>query len=158
MTDQWSKGWGEAQIESDEGFTTIVTPDFTYGVYLDIDEEDPRQYVLVKSISEIQNPEIIADERFYNIFDGCFDTVEIALEKPIKVEDLIDMIEERDAFPVDYPSDASYCSISLNGHGLTIRFEMDKIIPKSSGGVSLKPSSAETGRRLTPKMVRMGTA
>ncbi len=30
--------------------------------------------------------------------------------------------------------------------------------PKSSGGVSLKPSSAETGRRLTPKMVRMGTA
>ncbi len=32
------------------------------------------------------------------------------------------------------------------------------IKPKSSGGVSLKPSSAETGRRLTPKMVRMGTA
>jgi hypothetical protein len=31
-------------------------------------------------------------------------------------------------------------------------------IPKSSGWISLKPSSAETGRRLTPKMVRMGTA
>jgi hypothetical protein len=30
--------------------------------------------------------------------------------------------------------------------------------PKSSGWISLKPSSAETGRRLTPKMVRMGTA
>ncbi len=37
--------------------------------------------------------------------------------------------------------------------------EEDRILlPKSSGGVSLKPSSAETGRRLTPKMVRMGTA
>ncbi|WP_084630584.1 type II toxin-antitoxin system death-on-curing family toxin [Desulfovibrio aminophilus] len=30
------------------------------------------------------------------------------------------------------------------------------IKPKSSGGGPLKPSSAETGRRLTPKMVRWG--
>jgi len=35
---------------------------------------------------------------------------------------------------------------------------VEKLEPKSSGGGPLKPSSAETGRRLTPKMVRMGTA
>ncbi len=48
------------------------------------------------------------------------------------------------------------------GESLTVeqssRVAVNYMKPKSSGGGPLKPSSAETGRRLTPKMVRMGTA
>ena len=118
----------DLKIENDEGFTAIVTPDFTYSVYLDIDPDDPSQYILEKSISQIHNPDIIADERFFNIFDGCFDTVEISLKQTIDVEDVIDAIEEQDSIPVDYPADASSCSISPKGTGLTIRFEPNKIV------------------------------
>ncbi len=55
------------------------------------------------------------------------------------------------AFAVSYHADTDSLHDQIVGSKGSFR-------PKSSGGVSLKPSSAETGRRLTPKMVRMGTA
>lgn len=118
----------DLKVDHDDGYSTIVTPDFTYSVYLGIDEDEPSQFVLEEDISEIQNPDIVCDERFSNIFDGCFDSVEISFKEIVNIEAIIDAIEEQGEFAVQYPSDTSYCSFSPEGRGMTIRFEPDRLM------------------------------
>ena len=60
-------------------------------------------------------------------------------------------------FKADFYDDICYMPFDVTKKGEKITIPL-KYKPKSSGGGPLKPSSAETGRRLTPKMVRMGTA
>ena len=59
------------------------------------------------------------------------------------------------AFKREFINSAAIWVVEIGEHHGPLHYHL-YVKPKSSGGGPLKPSSAETGRRLTPKMVRWG--
>ncbi|WZO98728.1 hypothetical protein EP7_000316 [Isosphaeraceae bacterium EP7] len=106
-----------------EGLGSISTPDFFYTIAVVHQEDDPSRVAFARELSELSGPAILESEPFRAIFDGMFDTVRVRFAAPLKVETVIDAIEDqrRDDLKVQYPSDCAYCEISLARNPVAIR-------------------------------------
>lgn len=123
------------EIDMDEGENaiSILTADFTVNVCLDIDNNDPRQYVLFTELSEIRNPEVLEQEAFGWVFDKCFDRIIFEFNNQIPIEEIIDKIEERkdrQSIAVDYPHDLSECTVNIEGFPAELFFDSRRLTLK----------------------------
>ena len=102
---------------------SIWTPDFQYSVSVAQLENEPSEVAITRELTEIRDPAILENDEFREIFDDMFDTVRLRFAKRIDVDGIIDAIESIDSsnITVTYPSDASYCTITLSSHPGTIR-------------------------------------
>ena len=126
------------QIEirhSNEGDASIRTPDFQYNVRVELDE-DPAIVLFTRELSDIHRPEILGDARLAQTFDAEFDSVWLAFERSIDVEDLIDLAESN-RLPVTYPIDCSSCIIKATD-GATIRITATQLVLKYPGKQTLE--------------------
>lgn len=108
----------EISFSQDSGFTTILTPDFTVNISLDLDEDDLSQYIITFDLTEIKNPDSLTTKAFADTFDNVFDRTSFYFSKPPNIEEIIDAIEDidnPDKIRVDYHADASACTIYIDG-------------------------------------------
>ena len=104
------------------GSGKVITPDFEYTASCCQDEETPSDALLTEEITNIK-PHILQDDAFNEVFDNQFNELVFDFPRDVQVGDLIDAIEEADLdeIKVNYPSDASWCEIRVQGHQGVIR-------------------------------------
>jgi hypothetical protein len=108
------------------GGASIITPDFEYSVNISQDRDVPSEYVIARSVSNLEKIDIVSHEGFQGVFGDMFDTLVFEPTASIDVGDFIDRIEENQPpgiSIVDYPSDASWCEIAVDGFEGSIRVE-----------------------------------
>jgi hypothetical protein len=108
----------DISFSQDSGFATILTPDFTVNISLDLDEDDLGKYIITFDVTEIKNPDSLATKEFADTFDNVFDRTSFYFSKPPNIEEIIDAIEDIDSpdkIKVDYPADTSNCTIYIDG-------------------------------------------
>ena len=108
----------EISFSQDDGFASILTPDFSVHISIDIDEEDLGQYKITFDVSEIKNPESLMSKEFADTFDNVFDRTSFNFSKSPDIEEIIDTIEDignPDKIKVEYLADASNCKIFIDG-------------------------------------------
>jgi len=113
----------------DSGGASIITPDFTVNVTIDIAPDDPAQYEMGIEVTDIRNPAAVADEAFASVFDKTFDRIVLESTGTMSVRDMIDTIEEAkpDGVSVDYERDESECTISVHGYDVEIKMRPHEI-------------------------------
>jgi hypothetical protein len=107
----------EISFNQDDGSASILTPDFSVYISIDLDEEDLEQYIIKLDVSEIKNPDSLASKEFADTFDNVFDRTSFYFTKSPNIEKIIDRIEDiniPDKIKVEYPADASNCTIFLD--------------------------------------------
>lgn len=79
---------------------------------------------------------------FNKVFADYFEDLTFEVTKGIDIEDLIDQLEERDsdAIKIDYPSDCSYCDLTVKGSDLRIQI--------TSGSLTIHVRKATSPRQL----------
>lgn len=131
-------GYRRRQVEvrpPGDGDASIRTPDFQYTISVALDE-DPALVVITRELSDIHRPEILADERLARTFDETFDSVRLIFDRPIEIEDLVDLAEAS-RMPVAYPPDCSSCTIQA-ADGATIRVTGSHLLLRYPGGRTLE--------------------
>lgn len=116
----------EISMDQDHGVASILTPDFTVNISIDLDEEDLGQYKITIEVSEIKNPDSIASEEFAETFDNLFDRTGCYFSESPDIKEIIDVIEEiddPDIIRVDYPADESECKIFMHNFSGYIHVE-----------------------------------
>lgn len=106
----------------DEGSTSIITPDFTVNITVDIDGDDPSQYDLAIEVTDIRNPSAVNDEAFANVFNRKFDRIILETSGDLSVKKAIDLIEDADdkGVSVEYEPDMDECTVSVDGFGASV--------------------------------------
>ena len=109
----------EIRATTDKGGGSIETPDFDYSISISQSESDPGEYIVVRSLENFKNSEIVINPDFNKVFSNHFDKLTFDLNRPIKVVALIDKIESLDKgspITVDYnPVDPTSCKILIEG-------------------------------------------
>ena len=121
-------------------FGEVATPGFTYEVSVSPIEGESANVLWRRAISRIANAESVTCPEFEQTFGKQFNILEVVLEKPIDVEDVIDEVEDCDDpdVKVDYEKDASWCNITFRGRKESIHVQADKI--RVSSGAEIPPS------------------
>ena len=108
----------QMEVWSSDGSGAIVTPDFTYSIEIFQSETDSGNYVLLRKLEGFRNSNTILEGVFNAIFSNHFEKLQFDLPHSIKIEELIDKIEnlEDDKIEVHYsPGDMSTCTVSIKG-------------------------------------------
>ena len=125
-------GYKRRNISASEesGVYVILTPDFTLNISIEINPNSIAGYLIVTEVTNIENPDLIIAEEFASVFERCFDKVIIDFPCGISVEDIIDKIEDYEdqaAVSVDYPADASFCTVNFKGLSAMIRINSSSL-------------------------------
>ncbi len=126
LKDNFSYTRRQIDMDEDDGDISILTPDFTVNVGLDIDDDDPTQYVVSMEVTEIRNVSVIETDSFASVFDDCFDRIMLAFTSSVPVKDIIDSIEQLDtpdSISVQYPFDAMECTVEIEGFPVKLHFD-----------------------------------
>ena len=121
-----------------ENVGEVAAPGFTYEVSVSPIETEPKNTLWRRAISRISDADSVTCPEFEETFGKQFNTLELVLEKPLDVEDIIDEVEDCDdpAVSVHYERDASWCRIEFRGQPQSIHVEADMIRVHSSADIS----------------------
>lgn len=123
----------DLEMSEDTGAATIMTPQFTVNITLDIDSDDPRQYEIATEMSDIRDPSVLDTEAFASVFDDMFDRIVFQVSGKIPISDVIDAIEtieDDDLISVTYPSKGDRCTIRAKGLIGDIEFDGHEVTIK----------------------------
>jgi hypothetical protein len=104
------------------GIGSIEVPGFTYTAHAQQDHKDPKLVTWHRSINNIKDINIVLGDPFNRIFSKKFDTLEEDFSSLQNMELIIDRVENLDSklVSISYPSDCSFCEISIKTLGLSI--------------------------------------
>ena len=121
-----------------ENIGEVSTPGFTYEVSVSPIEDQPQKTLWRRAISRITDADSVTGPEFEETFGKQFNILELILEEPIDVEDVIDEVEDcdDDSVKVDYEKSASWCRIDFRGRKESIHVESNMIRVSSGGEVA----------------------
>lgn len=107
----------------------LSAKDFTLEIVYALEAGDPSSYGITRTLHSIKNGDLLRVAEFNELFAGQFSAIAFALKKGVRVEAVIDAVEglEDDEdevadkggrtgkLRVDYPSDCSACTLSVDG-------------------------------------------
>jgi len=114
-------------IGPDRGGGSLVCPQLTYTVTVAQAEDDPA-VALTRREVEPSEPDVLADPGLAFAFAPGFTALERRFAEPADVAAVIDAVEDADPPEVrslDYPLDASTCTLRLAGFGGTVQIDAD---------------------------------
>ncbi len=105
-----------------DGMGVITTPHFFYEVTVVPMEDSHRNVILRRRVSNVTSADVITGAEFFEAFGTRFNQLEVACEKPLDLETIIDQIEDADSddIELDYDKKITYCTIGLNSMRTTI--------------------------------------
>lgn len=107
----------------------LVTKDFSVDLLYTLEEADPAHYTTTTTLHGLRNIELTRTTEFATIFAGKFSEISFALKKGVRVEAVIDAIENLEpsssdtvsGLVVNYPSDYRDCTITVEGVDAQVR-------------------------------------
>lgn len=120
-----------------ENVGEVATPGFTYEVSISSIEDEPKMALWRRAISRISDADSVTSPEFEETFGCQFNILELALQQPVDVEDVIDEVEdcEDPNVSVDYEKDATWCRIRFRGRSESIHVEAERIRVQSSSDI-----------------------
>lgn len=103
---------------------TLTARDFSWEIAYQLEAADPARYAVTTTLRDLRNAELLRTAEFGAIFAGSFAEIFFALKRGVRVEAVIDAIEELDGaggLGVNYPSDCRECTIGVDGVDATVR-------------------------------------
>lgn len=113
-------GYKRAQLSLDvtSPFAVLAAKDFTFELAYALDEADPASYELTRLLHALRQGDLLFTEEFDALFAARFEAIRFTLRKGMRVEAVIDAVEELDSpdtLRVDYPSDCRDCILTVPG-------------------------------------------
>ncbi|MFA6961102.1 MAG: hypothetical protein WC205_10145 [Opitutaceae bacterium] len=101
---------------------------FTLEILYTLEAADPGSYAVTRTLHSIKNGDLLRVDEFNELFAGQFSAIAFALKKGVRVEAVIDAVEglapgedgEPVTLRVDYPSDCSECTLTVEGIGASV--------------------------------------
>lgn len=126
----------------------LVAKDFSVDILYALEETDPARYAITTTLHGLRNVELTRTVEFATIFAGKFSEISFALKKGVRVEAVIDAIENLDApvsetyaqLEVNYPSDCAECTITVAGVEAQVRCTgaaLEMVFPRSGAPAEL---------------------
>ena len=115
---------------ADSGSGSIETPHFDYSITVEQSEDEPSEYILVRRLENLTDPNLASSTALSKIFSRHFDKLSFETENVINITDLIDRIEDLkdSAFKVYYDdADLSSCQIKIDGLDYEIFVDLSSI-------------------------------
>jgi|UniRef100_UPI0040490091 hypothetical protein len=115
----------------------LAAKDFTFEILYELDPAAPAEFAVTQTLLDVKDGDFARTEAFNTIFDGRFSELSFTLRKGARVEAVIDAIEGLDdetVMRVDYPSDCSECTISVEGVEAQVRCtgaSLDMVFPRA---------------------------
>jgi len=115
----------------------LAAKDFTFEIMYELDEESPDEFAVTQTLLDLKNGDLAIADAFNEIFARMFTELSFTLKKGVSVDAVIDAIEGLDdesKLRVDYPSDCSECTISVEGVEATVRCtgaSLDMVFPSA---------------------------
>jgi hypothetical protein len=120
-----SFGFKRRQLESSigDGSGVIRTPNFEYSIHLLLEPNNPGAVVWRREVGQFRDPATIRSPQFLSAFGTMFNTLVFEFGGPVRIEELVDRIEEGapGRVQVHCASDASMCEITVAGFAGAIR-------------------------------------
>ena len=113
-------------LELGAGVAVLTTKDFCWELTYALEPADPARYTATRSLHTLRNGDLVQLAEFNTLFAAQFDAVVFDLVRGVRVEAIIDAVEalaEDAALRVEYPSDASTCTLTVPG--VTAQVECD---------------------------------
>lgn len=126
----------DLEQNEDHGAVTIMTPQFTVNITLDVDNDKATRYEMATEVSDIRDPTVLGTEAFASVFDGLFDRIVFHVSGDIPIDDVIDAIEsiqDADLISVTYPPNAEQCTIRAKGLTCELVFDRQEITLQMKG-------------------------
>ncbi len=115
----------------------LSAKDFTFEIMYELDEDSTDEYTVTQTLLDLKDGDLAKAEVFNAIFERMFTELSFTLKKGVRVDAVIDAIEDLDEdsqLSVDYPSDCSECTISVEGVEATVRCtgaSLDMVFPRA---------------------------
>ncbi len=105
-----------------DGSATITTPHFNYSVAVSLNPANLEEVIWSRSVNAIKSPGQVTSSAFGEVFDGVFDTLELARPGLMNVEEFIDAAEAAKipGVKIDYDRECTYCKLDLPGSAGTV--------------------------------------
>jgi hypothetical protein len=102
----------------------LTTPDFVFELAYALNEADPAEWTLTRTLHPKTGGEFLHRPECAELFAGQFTDLVFGFAQAVRVEAVIDAIEELEdstGLKVDYPSDCRDCELSVEGVAATVR-------------------------------------
>jgi hypothetical protein len=113
----------DLSLEVTSPAAVLVTRDFTFELAYGLEKANPAGYEVVRTLHGVKDAGIVARPEFNELFAGVFDGLVFGLAKGVKVEVVIDAVEDQDGksgLKVSYPSDCRHCVLRVEGVGAEV--------------------------------------
>ncbi len=127
----------------------LETPAFALEITYGSDPDDPARYERSLRLSRIEADQLTSNATG-EVFATAFDTLEMVLRTPIRIEDLIDAVEDDpdSIWKVKYPSSCEWCELATN--------EIEGFIYVSTNWIRLRLPSPGPPAVLLAAYIRLG--
>lgn len=120
----------EYSMENQFGRVVVETPQVNFSVSITLNPEALKQYIITVEVTQINADSQEAQVSLLDSLSPYCSTLSIETENPIPVEETIDAIETVEALrPIlEYPSDASRCTLSFDSLNLTLEIDSQNLV------------------------------
>lgn len=130
----------DLSVECDEpGHARLLTPDFEFRLSVELDAEDPTVALWRREVLASGDSELLQDGRLVEVFGDDLDSVEYRFAQALKIDEVVDRIEEREegGVSVDYDSRCTWCEVSIEGLPATVRLQDQQLVVRPLAGSSI---------------------
>ena len=118
----------DLKYDSPEGGSGgIRTPDFKFSITYSQSEDDPSEFEVVRELTRLNDPALLDQDWFNEMFRNVFDEAHFELDGHIDVPKLIERVEKIEAFVVDYDGGRTHCTITMEGFEGKITITADSL-------------------------------
>ncbi len=96
----------------------LTARDFTFELNYALDDRAPDQFTLTRTLHQLNQFALVREPTFDGLFAGTFSELGFHLLRGVRVEAVIDAVEDLNdetRLRVDYPSDCRFCTLSVPG-------------------------------------------
>ncbi len=115
------------------GGASIRTPEFHFSSSYSQSETDPAEYRRVQELVRLNEPALLEEEWFNNMFRGTFNTAVFEFSSSLDLIEFIDKVEEINGLDLSYDAERTKCTITLNGFDGKVFVRPDSVICRFNG-------------------------
>lgn len=113
-------GYKRAELSLDVAppHAVLTAKDFVFEIDYALAESAPEEFVVTRTLHSLATPDVLERPELEELFAGAFGGIVFGLGKGVRVEAMIDAVEELPtgaAMSVTYPSSCAHCVVSVDG-------------------------------------------
>lgn len=113
-----------------DGSAAIRTPDFHFYISYAQSETDPGEFTVTRELLRIQNPSLLNEDWFNELFDGTFDEAVFQFKGKLDVNGFINKAEKVEGMQIQYNGKRTECRILTDSFDGEIIASAESIIYK----------------------------